>query len=47
MTKKLKVSIVDENTLALQEAGNKGDLIDLTTFARCRYRQSDYNERSK
>lgn len=32
MTKRLKVSIVDENTLVLQEAGGKGDLIDLTTL---------------
>lgn len=32
MAKKLKVSIVDENTLVLQEAGDKGDLIDLTTL---------------
>lgn len=30
--KKLKVSIQDENTLVLQEAGSKGDLIDLKTL---------------
>lgn len=32
MPKKLKVSIQDENTLVLQEDGQKGDLIDLTTL---------------
>lgn len=30
--KKLKISIQDEHTLVLQEAGNKGDVIDLRTI---------------
>ena len=30
--KKLKVSIQDEHTLVLQEAGEKGDIIDLKSI---------------
>ncbi len=32
MMKKIKVSIQDEHTLVLQESGEKGDIVDLTTL---------------